>query len=397
MAATTAKLSASQRSYLDFIRAAAAMLVLVGHSTHFFLGQSRLADQGQGFGVLLFFLISGFLIGFSVLQRSADQDYGFAQYFIDRFCRIYCAYLPALLLVLTVDGLVVGNPLYEWSGNYNARTWLGNLIMLQEFPVFQILRRLGMPEKAWFLQSFGTGRPFWTISIEWWIYMTFGMTVLVWRRRHWRFGLIGGIVLGLVAIEPLYHFVGGYDSCLSMLWVIGLMASAAFLSFPQFTPSLTQLDWNHFHRMCLIVGGASVAAMAARLFGNHFNVAELQFGVFLAAAVFALLFAFGGWRRAIPRQLERVCAFLAGYSYSLYLTHYTVIEFLNVKFPGHRHDPHFFWLAILSSNVVAIAFWWLFERHHRHIARLAKSWLAKYKHRILETPQPLASAPHSQA
>lgn len=388
----TSKLSASQRSYLDFIRATGAMLVLLGHSTHFFLGSSHLADQAQGFGVLLFFLISGFLISYSVLRRNDGDDYGFSHYFIDRFCRIYCAYLPALFLVLVLDSIVVSNPLYAWKSDYNPQTWFANLFMLQDFPVFQVLRRLGAHDHTWFVREFGTARPFWTISVEWWIYMTFGMIMLVWRRRHWRLGAVGAIVLAFVAIEPAYYFVGGFDECLTLLWLLGLAASVLLLSLPRLTAAWKRSDVARWHHLCLLAAGVGVLAMGARLLANHFAVAEFQFGLFLAVTLFALFFALGAWPNAVPSWMERAIGFFAGYSYSLYLTHYTLLSFIDVTFPGHQHDPRFFWLAIGVANALAITFWWLFERHHRHIAAAAKAWLStRQRGPAAETPQPVST------
>jgi peptidoglycan/LPS O-acetylase OafA/YrhL len=79
---------------------------------------------------------------------------------------------------------------------------------------------------------------------------------------------------------------------------------------------------------------------------------------------------------------------LANYSYSLYLTHLTIFWFAFVRFPGHEDDSRLFWLAIATANAVAIAFWWLFERHHRRIAARLK---ALFPSRTEENPAGAAS------
>ena len=101
-----ARLTEAQRVYLDFVRAMAAMFVLVGHACIFFLQGNPVSSGGgmQGVGVFIFFLISGFLISLSVFQKHADPHYGFREYFIDRFCRIYTAYVPALFLCCLLTG-----------------------------------------------------------------------------------------------------------------------------------------------------------------------------------------------------------------------------------------------------------------------------------------------------
>jgi peptidoglycan/LPS O-acetylase OafA/YrhL len=372
------QLTSAQRVFLDLVRGGAAIIVLLGHDAHYFMKGSALASgTAQALGVLIFFLISGFLISLSVFQKHADHRYGFTDYFIDRFCRIYCVFVPALIFVAVLDWLVLASPDYQWGQDYNLRTWLGNLVMLQDFPVFQTLRRLGVHDNGWFVSSFGSARPFWTISIEWWIYMLFGMVMLRWLRNGYRLGAFGAVVLALVAIEPFYYVVGGVDQCLALLWLTGMAISLLFIHLPRIAERWPQLDEARWMRLFLIVAGAALVAMGGRLFANHFEVSELQFGLFLALFIFASLFACGASRRAVPKVLERSVGFVAGYSYSLYLTHHTLLEFLSIRLSGELSDGTLFWIAIALSNVVAIGFWYLFERHHRQLARILKDFLAK--------------------
>lgn len=371
------KLNTAQRVYLDLLRGGAAIIVLLGHSAHYFWKDNALAGgTAQALGVVVFFLISGFLISLSVFQKDADRHYAFSDYFIDRFCRIYCVLVPALVFVAVLDGTMLNEPGYEWQRDYNLQTWLGNLFMLQDFPIFQTLRRLGVHDNAWFVSSFGSARPFWTISIEWWIYMLFGAVTLRWLRDGRKLGAIGVLVLALVAIEPVYYVIGGYDQCLGLLWLMGMAASILYVRLPRSTELLPHDD-RYWFRLFLVVAGAGLVATAGRLFANHFEVDELQFGVFLAIFLFALLFACGASRFVVPRPVGQIAGFVAGYSYSLYLTHHTIIEFLSFRLSGEVSDVALFWIAIAVSNIVAIGFWYLFERHHRHLARILKESLAR--------------------
>ena len=160
--AHSVKLAPCQIDYLNLVRALAAQIVLVGHSTAYFLAGHDRGGRWETFGVLVFFLLSGFLIASSVQQKRDRADYRFGHYLIDRFCRIFAGYLPALVLVAVVDGLMRDLPAYPYAASSSPLQWLGNLVMLQEYPVFQILRRLGAPEQSWFIEAFGSGRPFWT-------------------------------------------------------------------------------------------------------------------------------------------------------------------------------------------------------------------------------------------
>jgi peptidoglycan/LPS O-acetylase OafA/YrhL len=377
----SAVLSPAQRLYLDVLRAGAAMMVLFGHTAHFFLPHSFLgAGWVQGLGVYLFFLISGFLISLSVFERRHNPHYGFRAYFIDRFCRIYSAFLPALVLVVVLDSFVHTSPVYEWRRDYTPQDWIGNLLMLQDFPIFQILRRLGAPDSDWFIGPFGSARPFWTISIEWWIYMLFGGVVLIWLRRTKPIGRIGLLLLAVAAIEPAYHFVGGYDQCLTFLWIAGMGASLLWLRLPALANQSPGLTRSRLLGIALIVAVASVGAIAGRLLANHSEMIELQFGIFLGTFVFAMFFFLGLASIHVSPLLERLVGFIASYSYSLYLTHYSLLEFLAIRLAPGSDGGATFWLAIGAANIVAVVFWYLFERHYRQLARLIKQHLARRRH-----------------
>jgi peptidoglycan/LPS O-acetylase OafA/YrhL len=380
----SSKHTQAQRVYLDFVRAAAALCVMFGHAAQYFLVGTFLDRMHEinVLGVLIFFLISGFLISLSVCQKHADRRYGVREYAIDRFCRIYSAYLPALIFVAIADAFIADSPRYSApnivnAGNhYDVYTWIGNLLMLQGFPLFQAMKRLGLQTDVWNIGPFGSADTFWTMSIEWWIYMMFGMVAFFRIKAGKSFTPWQWLLFGFVAVEPIYHFVGGPLLCLTMLWGIGMAASLLFLRLPALAA-----DWpmtaGRWRNLCLTACAASVLAAIAHLYADlfhfgHVNPADLQFGVFVATAIFSLFFALGTVRQ-VPKTIAAAFGFLANYSYSLYLTHLTIFWFAFVRFPGHEDDSRLFWLAIATANAVAIAFWWLFERHHRRIAARLKA------------------------
>lgn len=381
------RMTKPQHVYLDFVRASAAFCVLFGHASMAFLQGSALQKANiQIDAVPVFFLISGFLISLSVFQKHADPHYGFVQYFIERFCRIYSAYIPALLFTAIVDGLALQLGPQDWVERYNWRTWLGNLLMLQDFPLFQIARRLGVPDNPWFVSEFGSAGPFWTISIEWWIYMLFGM-VAYYLSTHRPLGLWEKIVLGFVAIEPAYHFVGGPDRCLTMLWVLGMGAS--FLYFRQHTLIVRNPPDDKRERLIgFIVCGAGLMALVLHTFANGYHareadiygptgtgLTEFQSAFYFAVALFALFFACGTFQ-PVPTFLSKTIGFFANYSYSLYLTHSAIIAYIQARYPHATYDLGLYWLAILASNVTAILFWAMFERYHHNIADKLKALIA---------------------
>ncbi len=384
------KLNIAQSVYLDFLRAISAMAVLFGHAAMIFLPNSIIREMGlAGIGVFVFFLLSGFLISYSVFRKYKQSDYSFKTYFIDRFARIYCAFIPALLLVWFIDIQTLSLPLInsleridelDWianlSSNLNLYTGIGNILMLQDFPLFQVAKVAGVTDTSMFIDTFGSAGPFWTISIEWWIYMLFGMVVIIHLRDKKPVTLISLIVLGLIAIEPLYHFVGGYDNCLTMLWGLGMLACLFFLNANRWI-SLSDKKTKIF---ALLIFLFSLILMVMRIImlkmDGSINLLEFQFGTYLASAIFSFLFVLGD-NLTPPKIFTKIIKFVADYSYSLYLIHFTVLTYLYVRFPDKEHDLVFFWGAIILSNIVAIILWHLFERHHRTVGNWIKQLTIK--------------------
>jgi peptidoglycan/LPS O-acetylase OafA/YrhL len=121
---------------LDLMRAVAAQMVCVGHAISFFVPPWRSPAMPliQNIGVLLFFILSGFLITYTLIERSKNPAYGFWQFFIERFARIYSGLIPALIFVAAVDAITV-----HFTGeltiarSYNLKTFGANLLMLEGY------------------------------------------------------------------------------------------------------------------------------------------------------------------------------------------------------------------------------------------------------------------------
>ena len=364
-------LTPAQSAYLDLLRGGAAQAVLVGHALLAF-GQPGplLRALPHTAGVLIFFLLSGFLITLTTLRKaSSDPGYGFGIYVVERGFRIFTPYVPALLFVAAVDQLSTQSVHYPWRRDFDVATWVANLLMLQEYPLFQILRRLGMPDQPSFFGPFGSGRPFWTISIEWWIYLLFGFALFFLVRSASRRTAVGFALAGLLAVEPAYHLVGGFGECLTAIWIAGMTLAATDAAIRARVAAL----WNERP------GGRALVALAVamlalfvvvRLYVNELKVYELQLGLLVTALLFLVYHLVGASGATLPVAVRTVPRFIAAFSYSLYLTHFTVLTYLLTRVADGALDRSAaLWLCLVGSNLVAIVFWWLFERHHRALGR----------------------------
>ena len=133
---------------LEAIRGFAALYVVIHHTTHFdgLLGYAFRFGQEA---VILFFLMSGFVINISS-YRSVDK--GFFDYFKKRFYRIYVPLFFVIILVAMI------------SNEFNYTNLFGNIFMLQD------IERL---RPGALFPPLGGNSPLWYLSYEWWFYMMF--------------------------------------------------------------------------------------------------------------------------------------------------------------------------------------------------------------------------------
>jgi peptidoglycan/LPS O-acetylase OafA/YrhL len=98
----------SRKNYLDVVRAFAALLVVTVHTQQHFPAPNRaielMASFGQ-LGVQLFFTLSAFLI-FESLDRIRQKGGTLTEFFVHRFLRIAPLYYFAMVLFLTVFGII---------------------------------------------------------------------------------------------------------------------------------------------------------------------------------------------------------------------------------------------------------------------------------------------------
>lgn len=148
--------------YLDLVRFLAAVLVLIDHLvSHGFFSDpvSKLIPQLGREAVIVFFVLSGYVIAFTTNERSPN----WREYFIARTSRIYSVALPILLLAFTayfIYSLIspdsVSNYQLEKAYIYIPfhLLFLGELWTLSEVPPW-----LGA---------------YWSLSYEVWYYILFG-------------------------------------------------------------------------------------------------------------------------------------------------------------------------------------------------------------------------------
>jgi peptidoglycan/LPS O-acetylase OafA/YrhL len=159
-------------SQLDSVRGAAAVYVVVYHTRYFAHGALAPLFLVGPEAVILFFLLSGFVISYSSEQRLRLPG-GTATYFLHRFRRIYPLFIVALLLTWIMASIRAGGLVAVQVPSLAA-----NLLMLQDLK--------WLKQGAWFSVYLGHD-PLWSLSYEWWFYIMFVPVLLTvsFRSQRW--------------------------------------------------------------------------------------------------------------------------------------------------------------------------------------------------------------------
>lgn len=353
-------LTKGQSTFLDLVRGVSAFAVLVGHTLAYIPIPPRLGTLYpiQSYAVVVFFVLSGFLICLSTLSKS---DYSYSEYLIDRFARVYTAFVPTLFLVIIVDTLIGITP----PGGWNPATVFANLSLLMGIPFDKV--HAALPA----FQPLGTGRPLWTVGVEWWLYVAFGFMVFASRLKV-KSGLVA-IILTPIAFAVVYLY--GARESLALVWFISAAIAIPALRLAPATcrsigPSLI-LFWGILALWRLLI---------LRTGGETINFYDAHFMYFSTVVIFGLLLSVKGFS-LLEKGLLTIRPFarwFADISYSLYLTHYTLLAAFSTLFDMS-------WFTAFIFMAIATLFAWvftiLFDRQYRKVSRFLKLILLR------ETPQ----------
>lgn len=349
------------------LRGLAAMLVLGGHlRAYLFVGYGSLNEANivttlfyaaTGLGhqaVIVFFALSGFLVGGHVLETMGTANWSWGRYFTRRLTRLWIVIIPALALTALLDriglsltgGAGYDGALYEIyvSGpsatdgiDLSWQTFIGNVAFLQTIS----------------LPVYGTNSPIWSLANEFWYYVTIPLTLGIFLVRQHALQRIFSIVLlmSLVAWLPAPLLMGG------IVWFAGALAARSRTNI---------LFRDNFVRAAVIVAVAATLYLTKRHDADAWT--DILFGIAVALALPALaqLPTFGRHYRLAARGAAEI-------SYTLYLTHFpflTLIAFTSLAPP--RFHPGFMgaltYLGLFMAALVwAAIVWWCFERHTNRV------------------------------
>ena len=340
---------------LDIVRSVAILLVIAAHSLFFLIPFyiNQLAELYQvlgAFGVEIFFVLSGFLIGQLIIKEvlSPPSPRGLGRFYVRRWFRT----LPPYFLVLALR-TVMGNP-FNWR----------YLVFLQNFD-----RKV--------MQSF---RVSWSLSIEEWFYLIAPFLLLMACRRS-RSPAAFFVACGTIAVVALVGRAVGV-----LKWNIqtrdhvflrmdSLMIGVMLGGFRAYHRALYQRI-ARYRAFLFALGLGGVLATAAWLFTairnetvNQSVLMRTVFFVPLSISIALLLFSLESSDRVNLRWASKrwaiVVRFISLTSYSLYLIHLSVFEPLwkrNFVTKGVWESVGWMSLALAMSGILATLMYLYFEK-----------------------------------
>lgn len=383
---------------LDIVRGMAALLVCLGHiRACVFVDWAEVITPtildrffylGTGLGgqaVMIFFVLSGYLVGGNVMGSISSGKWSWLSYSSKRMVRLWLVLVPALVLTFLWDsaGEALDSSAYEGafypllsSGPHPARpiaeglaAFMGNVFFLQTIMV----------------PVYGSNSPLWSLANEFWYYLLFPLLLLAPQRGWLKGGLLGVSALVILVLLPIQIIMGG------LVWLMG--AAAWWLAHRAGIP-------KYFRRSPLAII-VSLLPFIASLIASRFDIwFGSNYAIGAATAVLIYSLSVYGWTQMPPilrSAFENIAPpweRLSEISYTLYLVHFPLVIFIWFTLLAPTQLQPNFTGAMIFTTILAVALiysyavWWLFERHTPFLQRIAIATLNKWRGSAFEPSNP---------
>lgn len=350
-------ISKADSSFLDFVRGISAQLVLIGHLLGLYGIDKQYTNlpKIQNFGVVVFFIVSGFLITYISIIKG--KQYGFKNFMIDRFSRIYSAFFPALVLIFCIDLYLKAHEVNDYETfNYTFSNLLSNLFLLNNHPVLM---------KFFGSSAYGSARPLWTVSIEWMFYICFGI-LFFWNSIMNKANVYKKSIFVFFLLPPIFYVSSRGDG-LTVYWLLGVVLALLYVN------NIKILNKNYLNTFL----GLGVFIFFYRLlFSKIYVIYDVGLALILFL-LFYIVFSINAKQSIIAKffiKSKSINSFFASYSFSLYLVHYSLIYLLFSFFEECNLAVSVF-LNVIIINLTALLFYYCFERNYILVRARIKKWV----------------------
>lgn len=318
--------------YLDLLRVTAAFGVLFVHANLPLFSNALFlrAELGHKL-VMVFFVLSGYLIAFTVNKKNKGSE----RYLVDRFSRLYSVVIPALIFTFLIDFL---------GSHFNPLAYTDQIA--PDHKLLRFVLNAAFLQQVWsFCTKPSSNGPFWSISYEFWYYIL-----------YWVFCYFKGIKQ-YIGIAVVCLIIGLKIILLLPVWILGVLAykysdqliikkslaNLVFLATLLFIIVLTFV-WDFS-----VFSDRFVFGKAPLYFSSQF-VFDWVYGLLVALNLFSLKFI--SLKFEPPLVLENVIKYLSSVTFSIYLFHLPILIFIGAIIPYNKSS----YLQTISLLFVLVIF-----------------------------------------
>ncbi|MFA6407400.1 MAG: acyltransferase [Candidatus Paceibacterota bacterium] len=333
------EIGATPSSHLNLVRAITAMAVVAGHIRSLFLVEYGSIENPNIFhklfyfftglghqGVIAFFVLSGLLVGGSVLKIVKENKWSWTEYIAARLSRLYIVLIPGLIITFLFD--TIGMALAKNSSIYTGNSLFGNVITFQIIDAQTFKNFWG---SLFFLQTiitrpFGSNTPLWSLANEFWYYVLFPFCLFFFLKNGR--SILMRLFMGIVA-TGIFFFIGWNISFLFLVWLLGIVV---FILQKNNTSSSKTLHYLFI----FLIGLQLFATLSISRFSLIENSMLMDFllGVSISLFLWGILSLS---KKEVSNQYKWLARTGAGFSYTLYVVHLPLVIFIHGIIGSHTN------------------------------------------------------------
>ena len=174
------------------------------------------------FGVTVFIVLAGWLLAGRIADKNGHQPNGFVEYMKSRSWRIIPPYWIALAMTILLLTVYIGDETgthWDLVVPTNQKSWAVNALLLQDV-----------------LPAQNVAYTFWSISLEWHIYLLLPLILLFRRKSTWPIAIAGGVGVGLAGLAlfvAMPSTFGRFHFEYYMLFALAVGARVAVTEYPK--------------------------------------------------------------------------------------------------------------------------------------------------------------------
>jgi peptidoglycan/LPS O-acetylase OafA/YrhL len=346
--------------YLDALRFGAAFTVFLSHYGKFTGGMFWQIQPYGWTAVLVFFVLSGFVIAWVTEAREGTLE----EYALSRVARLYSVLLPVFILTALLDHIAMSIDPRWYGPDALPPMCRGPLNALLGY----LLSAVFLGESWTLVMPPGSDVPYWSVDHEAWYYVLFGVATFLQGRRR------------MVALALAALVAGPNILVLFPLWLMGLSAWRWRAVLPR------ELG-------APLACGAVAAFVGLEALGGRqlFQPADSPWLGMVSAYDYIVgplvaFFIVGLANAPLPMPgaaVQRLIRFLAGTTFGLYLLHFPLLNFFGTVIRGPADSTSHRILVFGLTLGVAIALSHVIEQQKRPLKRALRSGLDLVRRRRL--------------